>query len=138
MAAPLGVRLAASYIGGLLTLVSVAIAGAAISGVVFLAGLPLIAYAAFRGLRIALVADDAGIVIRNYLRTYRLRWEDVGEIGIGFDEMGGELTEAIYFRRKGRRRVVTAQATMLSKTEPARVLRELQQLRPDIPVHGST
>jgi hypothetical protein len=134
VARPLGVRLLAALGGGFITVVIVGIAAAAVGDFVVIVGLPVIGYAIVRGFRISLVADGDDITIRNYFRTYRLRWAEVAEMGIGVHQMGGVLSDAIFFRRHGRRLVVTAQATMLTRVERERVLRDLARLHPDLRV----
>jgi Bacterial PH domain len=137
---PLATRLAASFIGGLLTLTVMAITSAAlpsaIGGLAALLGVAVVVFAVVRGFRIALVADRQEIVVRNYFRTYRMRWEEIESIGIGFHHMGGSLADAIAIRRSGRGRVAV-QATVSSSSERRRVLDALKGMRPDLPIRFS-
>jgi len=138
---PLATRFVASFCGALITLVIWAIASAAlpstVGGFVALLGVPVVIYAAVRGFRIELTADRDELVVRNYFRTHRVRWEDVESIGVGFHQMGGVLGDAVAVSRKDRRLIVAAQATMASSRERRRVLNALKRLRPDLPIRFS-
>jgi len=138
---PLSVRLAASTIGVLFTAVVLGITSAAlpsgIGGAVAVAAIPLSIVAFLRGFRISLVADVNAIVVRNYFRTHRVRWEEIEAIGVGFHGMGGTPLDAVVISQRGRRAVVTAQATTSSSRERRRVLRALQTMRPELPIRFS-
>jgi hypothetical protein len=89
-------------------------------------------YSAVRGLRIRLSADRETILVRNYFRTHRVRWEDVDEIVVGIGSMGGVLGDAVTISRRGRQSVVAAQATLGRRNERQRVLNALKNMRPDL------
>jgi hypothetical protein len=137
---PLSVRLAASFGGALIALVVIAITSAAlpstIGGLVAILGVPVVVYASIRGFRISLRADPHEIVVRNYFRTHRLRWEDIETIEIGLHGMAGAPLDAIIFRCKGRG-AVSSQATVSNSHERRRVLLALKGLRPDLPIRSA-
>jgi hypothetical protein len=135
---PLSIRLSASFCAavGLATVVFVAsVALPSTLGILAaVVGIPPVVYVAIRGLRISLVADRSEIVVRNVLRTHRVRWEEVESIGIGLHHMGTVLLDAVSISRRGRRGVVTAQATASSSKERRRVIDGLRELRPELPI----
>jgi hypothetical protein len=138
---PLSVRLAASFGGALLSLVAVAITSvvlpSTVGGFVAMLGILVVIYAAVRGFRIALVADKNEIFVRNYLRTHRVRWEDIEAIGIGFHGMAGAPLDAVVIKKRCRRAVVSSQATVSNSRERRRVLGALKELRPELPISFS-
>ncbi len=138
---PLSVRLAASTIGVLFTVVATGITSAAMpSGVgaaIALAAIPLVILAFVLGFRISLVADRETIVVQNYFRTHRVRWEEIEAIGVGFHGMGGAPLDAVVISRRDRRFIVTVQATVSSSRERRRVLKALKGMRPDLSISFS-
>jgi Bacterial PH domain len=100
-------------------------------------GVPLVVLAGYRGFRISLVADPDGILVKNYFRTYHVRWEDVDAIGLGFHHMGGVLGDAVAISLLGKRLVVTVQATLAGASERQRVLQGLAKMRPDLQIRFS-
>jgi hypothetical protein len=134
---PLSVRLAlggTSVVFGLVC--TILAAEGASSRIVLLVGLAATGALTVRGLRISLCADRSEIVVRNYLRTYRLRWENVSGIGISVTTSLNTSFAAVTFRERGGRDV-SAQATTSSGQEQRRVIRELATLRPDLPIQFS-
>ena len=79
---PLGLRLGVAGVAAFLGLLFF-FASSFDSPVVRGAGLLVGAIAAFRALRLGIRADRSEIVVHNFLRTHRLRWEDLHMIGIG-------------------------------------------------------
>jgi hypothetical protein len=138
---PLGIRIAASFIGAFLSLVTVAIVSSAlpatVGGLVAVVGVPLVGLAGYRGFRISLVADPDRILVKNYFRTYRVRWENVQAIGLGFHQMGGVLGDAVAISLLGRRLVITVQATLGGANERRRALEGLIRMRPDLQIRFS-
>jgi hypothetical protein len=133
---PLSVRLAAVFgallIGFLLTFI---IGGGLLQSLIALGvGIALTAIAVVRASRIALIADHDEIVVRNLFRTYRLKWEDVSDIGVGLQSLGGAQLSGVVFRRYGESTVVGAQATVTGLRECRRVIGGLKLLRPDLPI----
>jgi hypothetical protein len=45
-----------------------------------LVGFPLILLAMHRALRVSVVADEEGLTVKNYWRTYALAWADITEV----------------------------------------------------------
>jgi len=133
--------LAASTIGVLFTVVVAGIRSAAmpsgLGAAVALAAMPLVVLAFVRGFRISLDADRETIVVRNYFRTHRVRWQEIEAIGIGFHGMGGAPLDAVVIGRRDRRFAVTVQATVSSSRERRRVLKALKRVRQDLPIRFS-
>jgi hypothetical protein len=128
---PLGLRLgvagAAAFLGLLFFFAS---ASPFDSMVIRSAGLLLAAIAAIRAFRLCIRADRREIVVRNFFRSHRLRWEDVREVGIGPGWSSGS-TNLTFVTRDGR--AIRATATTNRPREQTRVLRELAELRSDLP-----
>jgi len=122
----------------LLAVVPTFIASAAISSrigeLVAVIGISVAGLALLRGFRISLVADHEHIVVRNYLRTYDVRWDQVETIGVGLHHAGGIALDALAIQLRGRGSVITVQATISGSREIERVRRALAQLRPDLPI----
>lgn len=135
---PLSVRLALAAVTVLLGVPGAVLAAAATESLAVLAlGLVATCVLTVRGLRVSLVADRSQIVVRNYFRTYELRWENVSHVGVSFTtSIGGQLT-AVVFRERSGRPYVPAQATTSSGREQQRVIAELAQLRPDLEIQFS-
>lgn len=92
--------------------------------------------AALRGLRIAIIADETGVVVQNLWATYRLNWEEVETVGIGTHYFFVQLP-AVAFRVRGESSWVTALATVTSERECRRVIRALAHVRQDLPIRFS-
>jgi hypothetical protein len=131
---PLGLRVGISLSTLFLGLgVSVLLGETLESMVAFVASMIVTAWLAVRGLRIALMADDRGVLIRNYLRSYRIEWSDIGAVRIGIASSFTMQVSAVLFGQIHRERVVTAQATA-GERESRRALDKLSQLRPELPI----
>jgi Bacterial PH domain len=95
------------------------------------AGVLVATIAASRALLLGIRANRNEIVIRNFLRTHRLRWEDVHQIGIGESWRRG-ATNLMFITKDAR--VVPATATTNRRREQLRVMQGLAELRPDLPI----
>jgi hypothetical protein len=130
---PLGLRLGVASVAVFLGLLFFfASASPFDSTVVRGVGLLVGAIAAIRAFRLRIRADRSEIVVRNFFRTHRLRWEDLRQIGIGAGWSGRGTTNLILVAKSGR--VVPATATTNRRREQVRVMRELAELRPDLPI----
>jgi hypothetical protein len=101
------------------------------SFVVRSAGLLVAAIVVVRAFRVGIRADRSEIVVRNFLWSHRLRWEDVDLIGIG-PGWSGRGTNVMFIPKDGR--VIHATATTNRRREQVRVIRELSDLRPELPI----
>ena len=102
------------------------------STAVRIGGLLVAVIAAVRTFRLGIRANQSEIVVRNFFRTHRLRWEDVRQIGIGAGWMGRRTTNLILVAKNGS--VVPATATTNRLREQIRVMQGLSELRPDLPI----
>lgn len=130
---PLGLRLGLAGVSAFLGfLFFFASASPFDSIVVRSAGLLVGAIAAIRAFRLGIRADRSEIVVRNFFRTHHLRWEDLRQIGIGAGWVGSGTTNLIFVPQNGR--VIPASATTNRRRDQIRVMRELAELRPDLPI----
>jgi hypothetical protein len=60
-------------------------------------GVVFITLAVARGFRIELTFDAESVTIKNYWRTYRLRWDEIKEIGTWVQEFGMGWAPAVAF-----------------------------------------
>jgi hypothetical protein len=105
---------------------------------VLVLGVVVTAVLAVRGLRVSLSADRSQVVVRNLLRTYRLRWENVSHVGVSFTTSMATQFTAVVFRERDGRDYVPAQATTtIGGRERQRLLAELAELRADLPIQFS-
>jgi len=135
---PLSVRIALASVSLLIGVPSAFLAAAGAESLVVLAlGLAATLALTVRGLRVSLRADRSLIVVRNYFRTYELRWEDLSHIGVSVTTSIASQFSAVVFRERDGRRFVAAQATTVGGREQRRVIHELAMLRPDLPIQFS-
>lgn len=89
--------------------------------------------AALRGLRLDLLLDRRGVVVRNYWRTYELEWSDVEGVRLGLMQVGIGLQKAIAFYLPDR--VVLVQATPIRSSSQAKAFEVIAKLAPpSVPV----
>jgi hypothetical protein len=91
----------------------------------FLAGLPLVLLAMHRALRVSVVADDAGLTVKNYWRTYVLPWGDITEVRGAMLSVGASVGPVIAFRTVGGK-LVRAEATITMDKRKRVFVRELK------------
>jgi hypothetical protein len=96
-----------------------------------------VAGSAWSFLRMALVVDESGVEIRNFIRTWRLSWQDIAEIGVKHVGHPGAVSgrrtilvsdatpPAIGFATKTGRYVPAAQATAYMNSTHQRQLLEV-------------
>ena len=96
-----------------------------------------VAGSAWSFLRMALVVDESGVEIRNFIRTWRLRWQGIAEIGVKHVGHPGAVSgrrtilvsdatpPAIGFATKTRHYVPPAQATAYMHSADQRQLLEV-------------
>jgi hypothetical protein len=98
-----------------------------------LVAVPAAAFAAIgvlRGWRISLVADRESVRIHNFLRSYDLRWGQIGSVAVGTGDAGGLPLPAVVLTLARNGVHVAAQATTSGRRERVRVLKALEQLAP--------
>ena len=79
-----------------------------------------------RAFRTKLVLDDAGVTVINYWRTYRMPWDQIGDVWDGVNTVGAGVVPAIAFACRGRRGPVAAQATSGSARDRRRVFEHIR------------
>jgi hypothetical protein len=98
---PLGVVASLVIVAFVVTAVPWSIAFAASpqpwATLLFFTGIPLILLAMHRAFRVSVVADDAGMTIKNYWRTYVLAWTDITEIRGAWLGVGASVAPVIAF-----------------------------------------
>jgi hypothetical protein len=126
---PLGVVAGLVFVAFVVTVTPWLIAVAALPEpwrtLLFLIGLPLVLLAMHRALRVSVVADDAGLTVKNYWRTYVLPWGDVTEVRGAMLPVGASAAPVIAFRTIGGK-LVKAEATITMDKRKRVFVRELK------------
>ena len=114
------------------TLVAYALPGVLRAAAAALAAVVAVAASA-RALRLDFLADETGVVVRNYWRTFTFRWSDVELVRNGYLRVGVVPQVAIAFfvsRFVVRRGVVLVQATPVGEKARSLAYVSLTQLAP--------
>jgi hypothetical protein len=79
-----------------------------------------------RAFRTELLIDVDGVTVINYWRTYKMRWDEIGDIWDGAEMLGAAVVPAIAFARRGGTTSVASLATSGSKRDRRRVLEHVR------------
>jgi hypothetical protein len=106
-------------------LISVAAVPEPWNGLPFLAGLLVIPLAMHRALRISVAADERGLAVKNYWRTFFLPWAEISEVRGAYETVGPLPTPVIAFATS-KRKLVRVVATATADKHKRALVRQLK------------